>query len=481
MKEVIIIGGGPAGLTAAYELLKKSSEYHVTLFEESNTFGGISKTVNYTGNRMDMGGHRFFSKVPEVNTWWEDLLPCQGKPSKDDILLDRCPPLSQNGPDPEKSDEVMLIRRRVSRIFFDGKFYDYPISLKPETFRNMGLKKTLQCGFSYIGSMLHKLPEDNLENFYINSFGRQLYSMFFEYYTENLWGRHPSEIDASWGAQRTKGLSIMGIIKDVLGKTFNPKNREVNTSLIEEFKYPKLGPGQLWEITAAKVEEMGGTILKNTKVESLKKEGNRIDALFVSLCGLSAIYLIITFVYYGTVQMQRIFLFVGIFSAWIICSETDDRIIKTMVLLMIAVPSIFSMQKWFSDIRADISNEYSSAKTMSEYIVNELPDDSVVLLSYDSLNPPVVAYTQAYRDDIVFFDIDGAAPFDCHIWKLEYSEKSVSDIDDTICDHFPETSNIYYLTSKDYPKIDVAEHFASVFDTGAPSIIEEDYILYLIR
>ena len=205
------------------------------------------------------------------------------------------------------------------------------------------------------------------------------------------------------------------------------------------------------------------------------------DALFVSLCGLSAIYLIITFVYYGTVQMQRIFLFVGIFSAWIICSETDDRIIKTMVLLMIAVPSIFSMQKWFSDIRADISNEYSSAKTMSEYIVNELPDDSVVLLSYDSLNPPVVAYTEAYRDDIVFFDIDGAAPFDCHIWKLEYSEKSVSDIDDTICDYFPETSNIYYLTSKDYPKIDVAEHFASVFDTGAPSIIEEDYILYLIR
>ena len=282
MKEVIIIGGGPAGLTAAYEILKKSSEYHVTLFEESNTFGGISKTVNYNGNRMDMGGHRFFSKVPEVNTWWEDLLPCQGKPSKDDILLDRCPPLSQNGPDPEKSDEVMLIRRRVSRIFFDGKFYDYPISLKPETFRNMGLKKTLQCGFSYLGSMLHKLPEDNLENFYINSFGRQLYSMFFEYYTENLWGRHPSEIDASWGAQRTKGLSIMGIIKDVLGKTFNPKNREVNTSLIEEFKYPKLGPGQLWEITAAKVEEMGGTILKNTKVESLKKEGNRIVSVSCS-------------------------------------------------------------------------------------------------------------------------------------------------------------------------------------------------------
>jgi protoporphyrinogen oxidase len=124
--------------------------------------------------------------------------------------------------------------------------------------------------------MLHKLPEDNLENFYINSFGRELYSMFFEYYTENLWGRHPSEIDASWGAQRTKGLSIMGILKDVFGKTFHVKNREVNTSLIEEFKYPKLGPGQLWEVVAARVEAMGGVIEKNAKVTGLRREGSRI-------------------------------------------------------------------------------------------------------------------------------------------------------------------------------------------------------------
>ena len=124
--------------------------------------------------------------------------------------------------------------------------------------------------------MFHKLPETNLENFYINCFGRKLYSMFFEYYTENLWGRHPSEIDASWGAQRTKGLSIMGILKDFFGKLFKVKNRKVNTSLIEEFKYPKLGPGQLWDVTAAEVEKLGGTIIKNAKVTRVHKNANNV-------------------------------------------------------------------------------------------------------------------------------------------------------------------------------------------------------------
>ena len=279
MKRVLIIGAGPAGLTAAYELLTKSQEYSVTVLEESEMFGGISKTVNYKGNRMDMGGHRFFSKSPEVNAWWEKMMPLQGAPAKDDVLLSREVPLASNGPDPASEDVVMLTRHRVSRIFFDGKFYDYPISLKPETFRNMGFANTMKCGFSYLGSMLHKLPEDNLENFYVNSFGRKLYSMFFEYYTENLWGRHPREIDASWGAQRTKGLSIGGILKDVFGKVFHVQNREVNTSLIEQFKYPKLGPGELWEVTAARVEALGGTILRNAKVTKLRREGSRVVSL----------------------------------------------------------------------------------------------------------------------------------------------------------------------------------------------------------
>ncbi len=275
-KNVLIIGAGPAGLTAAYELLSRTDKYEVLICEETKDIGGISKTVNYKGNRMDMGGHRFFSKVDEVNNWWSSMLPTQGSPSKDDIMLNRTVNIEAGGPDPEKTDIAMLKRTRVSRILFDSKFYDYPISLKFETFKNMGLWNTILCGFSYLFSAIHKRPETNLENFYINRFGKKLYSMFFEYYTENLWGRHPREIDASWGAQRVKGLSITAVIKDVFGKIFNKKNRKVETSLIEEFKYPKLGPGQLWEVVAEKVCNLGGMLNLNSRVVSLKKSGNKI-------------------------------------------------------------------------------------------------------------------------------------------------------------------------------------------------------------
>ena len=275
-KKVLIIGAGPAGLTAAYELLRKGNEIEVVVFEESDFLGGISRTVEYKGNRMDMGGHRFFSKIPTVNAWWDQMLPMQGAPSYDDRKLDRDVPLEKNGPDPEKEDRVMLIRHRVSRILFDDKFYDYPVSLKPETLKNMGFFTTMQVGFSYLASLLHKRPDDNLENFYINRFGKKLYSMFFEYYTENLWGRHPREIDASWGAQRVKGLSIVAILQDIFGKIFNQKNRKVETSLIEQFKYPKLGPGELWEVTAAEIEKMGGTIIKEAKVTKLHKNEQNV-------------------------------------------------------------------------------------------------------------------------------------------------------------------------------------------------------------
>lgn len=270
-KKVIIIGAGPAGLTAAYELLKDKEGYEVIVLEESNCFGGISRTVKYKGNRMDMGGHRFFSKVKEVNDWWENILPIQGAKSKDDSILDRDIDIKDGGPDPEKTDRVMLRRHRVSRILFMNKFYDYPISMKKETFTNMGFVNTVSCGLSYLAAMLHKLPENNLENFYINRFGRKLYSMFFEYYTENLWGRHPNEIDASWGNQRVKGLSISAVIKDILSKIFNKKDRKVETSLIEEFSYPKLGPGQLWEVTAEEIKKLGGTILMNSQVIKIHK------------------------------------------------------------------------------------------------------------------------------------------------------------------------------------------------------------------
>ena len=281
MKNVIIIGGGPAGLTAAYELLRDGSgEYRVTILEESETLGGISQTVRYHGNRMDIGGHRFFSKDERIMKWWSDLMPVQGKPAYDDKVLGREKPLSENGPDPQKEDVVMLVRDRVSRIYYKKCFFDYPVTMNFNTIRNMGLLTTLRAGFSYLKSAICKLPEDNLENFYINRFGRVLYSMFFEGYTEKLWGRHPSEIAADWGAQRVKGLSILAIIKDMLRKLFGRKNNaNAETSLIEQFWYPKYGPGQLWELVGEKVQEMGGEIRFGCKVQKLRTADGKITGV----------------------------------------------------------------------------------------------------------------------------------------------------------------------------------------------------------
>ena len=275
MRKAVVIGAGPAGLTAAYELVDKAEDIEVIVLEESEHMGGISKTVNYKGNRMDMGGHRFFSKVDELNEWWDMMLPMQGSPASDYKTLGITVPLKENGPEPEKVDETMLMRQRVSRIFYNKKFFDYPISLKPETFTNMGLLTTIQVGFSYLASVFHKREEKSLEDFYINRFGKKLYSMFFERYTENLWGRHPSVIAPDWGSQRVKGLSIAAILKDMFSKLLpGKKNRKVETSLIEEFKYPKLGPGELWDVTAAKVISKGGKILKNHKAVRLVKDEN---------------------------------------------------------------------------------------------------------------------------------------------------------------------------------------------------------------
>ena len=269
---VIIIGAGPAGLTMAYELLKQENKekYDVIILEESQEFGGISKTVKYNGNRMDIGGHRFFSKDERVMKFWEELMPIQGKNSFDDKKLGRTKELKEGGPDPELEDDVMLIRQRVSRIYYLKKFFDYPISMKAQTFKNMGIWRTIKAGFSYLKSLIFKREEKSLEDFYINRFGKVLYSMFFEKYTEKLWGRHPSEISADWGAQRVKGISIKAVIKDMLHKTFGKKNSEnTETSLIEQFWYPKYGPGHLWETLAKKIELEGGIIKKGYSVKKL--------------------------------------------------------------------------------------------------------------------------------------------------------------------------------------------------------------------
>ena len=282
-KKAVMIGAGPAGLTAAYELCKRApEEYEVLILEMSGEIGGISRTVRYKNNRMDIGGHRFFSKDQRVMDWWKNLVPLQGAPSYDDKKLKREKPLEKGGPDPEKEDRVMLVRQRVSRIYYKRKFFDYPVSMKPQTFINMGLVQTIKAGCSYLLSCVHKRREDSLENFYVNRFGKVLYGMFFEGYTEKLWGRHPREIDPSWGAQRVKGLSIFAIVKDMFSKLVPGRDkRKVETSLIEEFLYPKYGPGQLWEITADEIEAMGGSIRKHCQVVGIRTEDGKVTSLQV--------------------------------------------------------------------------------------------------------------------------------------------------------------------------------------------------------
>ena len=173
----------------------------------------------------------------------------------------------------------MLLRNRVSRIYYLKKFFDYPVSMKKETFANMGFVRTMKAGFSYLKTIFVKKKEDSLENFYINRFGKVLYGMFFEKYTEKLWGRHPKQISADWGAQRVKGLSIKAVIKDMFSKVFKKNNKEKETSLIEEFWYPKYGPGQLWETLATEVENLGGKIEKGYLVKNINIEKNAVKSV----------------------------------------------------------------------------------------------------------------------------------------------------------------------------------------------------------
>lgn len=279
MKTAVVIGAGPAGLTAARELTRKSKDWRVVVLEETSEIGGISRTaVCGSGRdacRIDIGGHRFFSKSREVNEIWTSLMPIQGAPSKDDAILGRECRVEPDGPDPEASERVMLRRRRVSRIYYLRHFFDYPISIKPATFAAMGLWRTVKAGCSYLWSAVSKREEKSLEDFYINRFGKVLYSMFFEDYTEKLWGVHPSKIDPSWGAQRVKGLSLWKALLNV----FIPKGGKKETSLIEEFIYPKRGPGQLWEAMADDLAANGVEIRRNSKVVGLAADAGRVSSV----------------------------------------------------------------------------------------------------------------------------------------------------------------------------------------------------------
>ena len=275
-KRVVIIGAGPAGLSTAYELAK-SDEFDITVLELESFVGGISRTVNYKNNRMDIGGHRFFTKNERVSNVWHEIMPLQSKPSMDDVLLNRKIELDPNGADPETSDVVILKRNRVSRIYFIKKFFDYPISMKMRTFINMGFWRTMKAGFGYIGSVIHKRKENSLEDFYINRFGKPLYRLFFESYTEKLWGVHPSKLSADWGAQRVKGLSLWKTFTNAITKPFKKNKKRVETSLIEQFEYPKFGPGQFYSLLAEDVKKKGVKIVYNAEVSKLELDGNKVS------------------------------------------------------------------------------------------------------------------------------------------------------------------------------------------------------------
>ena len=287
-KHAVIIGAGPAGLTAAYELLSRSEEYEVTVLESSTYMGGISRTVNYKGNLMDIGGHRFFSKSDRVMQWWLSMMPLEKGASHAHIHYHgKETEVAGKEADPEKTQLVMLLRNRLSRIYFLGKFFSYPVSLNLQTLRNLGLVRVFKIVFSYAAIRLFpRKPEVTLEDFIINRFGKELYLTFFKDYTEKVWGFKCHEIAKDWGAQRVKGLSVSKAMahafKQILGrkKPVNIGQKDTETSLIEKFLYPKLGPGQMWERVAEKVQEMGGSILVEHTVMKLDGSPQGIDAVW---------------------------------------------------------------------------------------------------------------------------------------------------------------------------------------------------------
>ena len=267
----LIIGAGPAGLTAAIELLEKT-DIRPVILEQLHQVGGISRTVRRDMGAMDIGGHRFFSKDSRVVDWWLGLMP----------LDETIPPPNASGLD--EPPRRMLLRRRRSRIYWRGNLLSYPLRLDRDTLGKLGLRRTFGFAASYLWSRIRPhTREDNLEQFLVNRFGRRLYEAFFRSYTEKVWGVPCDQIAASWGLQRIKGLSVGRAIRHALASGRGAGRRNVETSLIDRFMYPCRGPGQLWELAADKVRRLGGKIVLGAKVTAIRVEAGRVASVTARL------------------------------------------------------------------------------------------------------------------------------------------------------------------------------------------------------
>jgi protoporphyrinogen oxidase len=247
-KRVIIIGAGPAGLTAGYSLLKKSKDINVTVLEaDSKYVGGISRTVEYKGFRFDIGGHRFFSKSKEVEELWSEILP-----------------------------DDMLDRPRSSRIFYRNKFFSYPLKATEALFK-LGIFESSRCMLSYGKAQLMPVDDPkNFEDWVSNKFGKRLFSIFFKTYTEKVWGMNCREISSDWAAQRIKGLSLATAVKNaILPQKKAKKGGEVIKTLIDTFRYPRLGPGMMWDACAEKIRKMGGSVLMGSTVTACRWDDDK--------------------------------------------------------------------------------------------------------------------------------------------------------------------------------------------------------------
>ena len=245
------MGAGPAGLTAAYELTR----YHipVTVLEaDPNYVGGISRTVESQGYRFDIGGHRFFSKSEEVEAFWTEVM----------------------------GDEL-LVRPRLSRILYKGKYFDYPLKASNALF-GLGIFETVRCLFSYAGARIRPVHDPkSFEDWVSNQFGHRLFAIFFKTYTEKVWGISSKELSADWAAQRIKGLNMASAIKNALFPKKKGKGDAVIKTLIEEFRYPRLGPGQMWETARDQIQARGQRVLMGHPVVSVRHHDQRVTEVLV--------------------------------------------------------------------------------------------------------------------------------------------------------------------------------------------------------